>query len=275
VRRAVAAGGVVVVVLVGSLALARRAPEEATATAAATVAPPSSETTTTTAPPTTEAPTTTEPPPVAADHADPPRFPTSVAVASGKSTPIYASPGGPVKQTLTSPRPYSRMPQVFTVILPADASTGWLPVNLPTRPNGSTGWVRTADVDIDSHAWSIDINLSARWATVYKGGDVFVATPVIIGLPSSPTPVGDSYIVEGVWTTSPGGAYGPFIYGLSSHSDVYTEFAGGDGQIGLHGTNQPGLLGTAASHGCVRFPNDVIRSLANTLPMGVPVHIHD
>jgi lipoprotein-anchoring transpeptidase ErfK/SrfK len=81
-------------------------------------------------------------------------------------------------------------------------------------------------------------------------------------------------VTEAVWTSNPGGAYGPYIFGLSAHSDVYTEFNGGDGQVGLHGTNQPGLVGRAASNGCVRFPNDEILRMARALPMGVPVHIH-
>ena len=54
------------------------------------------------------------------------------------------------------------------------------------------------------------------------------------------------------------GFYGPYALGLSAHSPVYTSFAGGDGQVGLHGTNQPSVLGTDVSHGCIRVANDVI-----------------
>ena len=45
------------------------------------------------------------------------------------------------------------------------------------------------------------------------------------------------------------------------------------GQIALHGTNDPALLGTPASHGCVRMTNDDITLLANTAPPGTPVTI--
>jgi hypothetical protein len=226
--------------------------------------------------PTSESTTTstTEPPPVAAPNADPPTFPTTVAVAKVPDITVHTEPDGPALTVLHSPAQYSKMPQIFTVIPAPDAPPGWLHVNLRVRPNGATGWIRAADVSLDKHTWSIDINLTEHWATVYAGTDVFVATPVVTGTGVSPTPVGDAFIVEAVWTTQPRGAYGPFIYGLSFHSDVYTEFAGGDGQIGLHGTNQPQLLGSAASHGCVRFPNDVLLRMAEALPMGVPVHIH-
>jgi lipoprotein-anchoring transpeptidase ErfK/SrfK len=210
----------------------------------------------------------------AAPTADPARFPTTVAVAGVAAIAVHDGPDGPTVSVPRSPAPYSGMPQIFVVVPTPDAPVGWLHVALRTRPNESTGWIRTADVGLDTHTWSIDINLSEHWATVYDAAEVFVSTSVVTGTDASPTPEGDSFVAEGVWTGAPGGVYGPYIYGLSSHSDVYTEFGGGDGQIGLHGTNQPGLLGTSASHGCVRFPNAVILRLANSLPMGVPVHIH-
>jgi L,D-transpeptidase catalytic domain len=50
-------------------------------------------------------------------------------------------------------------------------------------------------------------------------------------------------------------------------------FAGGDGRVGIHGTNEPWLLGSSVSHGCVRVRNDMIRRLARMLPLGTPVLI--
>jgi lipoprotein-anchoring transpeptidase ErfK/SrfK len=268
VRRILVLVSIPVVVALAAVTLARRAPAP---TEGVAVAEPVPTTTTTTVP---EPTTTTVPAPTAAPHADPPRFPTMVAVAKVPDITVLDAPDGAPVTVLHSPAQYSKMPQIFTIIPTPDAPPGWLHVNLRVRPNGSTGWIRVGEVALDKHNWSIDINLTDHWATVYDGAEVFAATPVVTGDAVSPTPVGDSYVVEAVWTKQPGGAYGPFIYGLSSHSDVYTEFAGGDGQIGLHGTNQPQLLGSAASHGCVRFPNDVILRMANALPMGVPVHIH-
>ena len=43
--------------------------------------------------------------------------------------------------------------------------------------------------------------------------------------------------------------------------------------IGVHGTNQPGLIGSAVSNGCIRLRNPAIRKLARKLPLGTPVHI--
>ena len=68
-------------------------------------------------------------------------------------------------------------------------------------------------------------------------------------------------------------AYGPFALGLSGYSEVLSEFGGGDGQIGIHGTDDPSTIGQAVSHGCIRVPNDVITRLNEVLPLGTPVVI--
>jgi lipoprotein-anchoring transpeptidase ErfK/SrfK len=55
---------------------------------------------------------------------------------------------------------------------------------------------------------------------------------------------------------------------------VLTHFgAGGRGEIGLHGTNHPELLGQDVSHGCIRIANRDIRRLSKILPLGTPVEI--
>ena len=52
---------------------------------------------------------------------------------------------------------------------------------------------------------------------------------------------------------------------------LFADFAGGDGQIGIHGTNDPSSIGQAVSHGCVRVSNEVITQLNDLLPLGTPV----
>ena len=94
-----------------------------------------------------------------------------------------------------------------------------------------------------------------------------------VGSAENPTPTGSFFVVDKLDTANGGGAYGPYAFGLSAHSDTLTEFAGGDGQIGIHGTNDPSSLGQAVSHGCVRLPNDSVSLLATELPLGTPVVI--
>ena len=64
-----------------------------------------------------------------------------------------------------------------------------------------------------------------------------------------------------------------FSFGLSAHSSVLRHFAGSDGRVGLHGTNQPDLIGSSVSHGCIRVHNESMRRLARILPLGTPVFI--
>ena len=88
-----------------------------------------------------------------------------------------------------------------------------------------------------------------------------------------PTPTGTFYITELLKQSNAQGAYGPYAFGLSAFSNVLQSFGGGPGQIGLHGTNEPGVLGTSASHGCIRVSNTIIVRLAGLLPLGTPVVI--
>ena len=48
---------------------------------------------------------------------------------------------------------------------------------------------------------------------------------------------------------------------------------GGIGQIAMHGTNHPNLLGQAISNGCVRMDNTVITQMADLAPAGTPVEV--
>jgi len=54
---------------------------------------------------------------------------------------------------------------------------------------------------------------------------------------------------------------------------VLHEYAGGDGEIGIHGRNDASAVGTDVSHGCIRVPDSVITRLARGLPLGTPAQI--
>jgi lipoprotein-anchoring transpeptidase ErfK/SrfK len=152
-------------------------------------------------------------------------------------------------------------------------SPGWLRVLLPTRPNGSTGWVRRDQVELHTVDDAVTIDLTARTLTVRTDDEVVLTTPVAVGTAQNPTPTGAFYVVDKLDTGQADGAYGPFAFGLSAHSDTLSEFGGGDGQVGIHGTNDPSSIGRDASHGCIRVPNEVAVELAATLDLGTPVTI--
>jgi hypothetical protein len=110
---------------------------------------------------------------------------------------------------------------------------------------------------------------------VYRSGRLQDRFAVVVGTPSTPTPAGHFFVVEHV-PQAPGSLLGPWALATSAFSHVLQEFDGGPGQIALHGragalARDP--LGTARSHGCIRFGNDVIRALAGLLPNGTPIDI--
>lgn len=160
-----------------------------------------------------------------------------------------------------------------TVVLVLGGSEAWLEVLLPGRPNGQSGWVRAVDVERYGVSRQVVIDLTARTLVVLDGDEPIFETEVGIGSPSSPTPVGTFFVTDAVRITNASGPWGPYAYGLSARSDTVTEFNGGDGIIGIHGTNRPTSIGEAQSLGCVRLPNDVMAELAGMLTVGSPVTI--
>ena len=155
-------------------------------------------------------------------------------------------------------------------------------VLLPIRPNGSTGWVNPAQVTVLAHQYKIVVELDNHQITVTNGEQVLMKTKIGVGRATTPTPGGRYNIKElirpcyaddkgGPCVQSDTGPYGPYAYGLSGFSPVLTDYRGGRGEIGIHGTNQPDKIGTDVSSGCIRMDNDEIRKLAKILPLGTPV----
>jgi hypothetical protein len=190
-----------------------------------------------------------------------------VAQVRGDGVDVHADP--------TDPRPMLHLSPVTEfgsarVLLVVRAANGWLQVLLPVRPNNSVGWIRAGAVDLMPSHDEVVVDLAAHELEWRHELTVVLRTPVAVGAASSPTPPGEYFVTD---VLAGGGAYGPFILALNGHSDTYTEFGGGDARIALHGTNDPASIGTAASHGCVRLPNDLITQLASRLAPGTPVTI--
>jgi lipoprotein-anchoring transpeptidase ErfK/SrfK len=146
-------------------------------------------------------------------------------------------------------------------------------VLLPVRPNGSTGWVHASDVTLSRNPYRIAVSLGAHTITVTNAHDVVYSGPVAVGAPDTPTPIGNYYLYVLLQAPDPSGPYGPFAYGLSSHSDALETFAGGDAEIGIHGNDDSSALGQSVSHGCIRMDNAAISDLATKLPLGTPVDV--
>jgi hypothetical protein len=214
----------------------------------------------------------------AAKQPDSPDTTAPAPTATGTSV---ARANADTVSVLDAPRPDARVRQLAgttdfgfrRALLVVGEDGAFLKVLLPERPNGSTGWVRAADVEVEHVDHEIRIDLGGRTLRWTEGGNVVLETPIAVGSKEYPTPTGRFFVTDLLDTGESGGAYGPYAVGLSAHSDVLTEFGGGDGQVGIHGTNDPSSIGRPVSHGCVRVANDVISRLATTVPIGTQVTI--
>jgi hypothetical protein len=149
----------------------------------------------------------------------------------------------------------------------------WYYASLPMRPNELSGFVPARDVRIRKVHTRIIIELSKRELVLYRNGEPVLRSAVAIGTPATPTPTGRYYVNQRLIASDAGGPWGPGALGISAFSDVLQEWIQG-GPIGIHGTNDPSSIGRAASHGCVRLPNNVLMKVFNAAHAGTPVIIH-
>lgn len=202
---------------------------------------------------------------------------STVAEAAVPSVAVYDSPeSAQPSRTLANPDLWGG-PLVFLV--KQRRGLDWLEVYVPVRPNGTTGWVRDGDVRLTTHDYRIVVELAAHRLTAWRGDSVLLEENVAVGTDATPTPTGLFYTrqliqpVDEGGQLDPDGPYGPYALAISAYSEVLDDFLGGDGEVGIHGTNRPGDLGKDVSHGCIRMSNQAITTLAQTLPLGVPVEV--
>lgn len=150
----------------------------------------------------------------------------------------------------------------------------WVEVLLPKRPNGTRGWVPQDVLVVSRTRVRVAIDLSERKVRVFRAGRRVMSASIAIGKPGTPTPTGSWFaIAERIDTNMPGGFLGPIVLPLTGFSETLNEFAGGDGRVAIHGTSLPGLIGTRASHGCMRMRNSDVVRFARLATPGTPVAI--
>ena len=155
----------------------------------------------------------------------------------------------------------------------------WVEVRLPWRPNDAIGWVDTSQVILRPTTWRIVVSTAERSLSVYRGGSLVRRVQVVVGAPSTPTPVG-LFSIIGAWASSPDAFLGSWILPLTAHSGTLQQFEGGDGTVGVHGRGGASLLdplGSARSHGCIRLDNSSIDWLVGSIGVGaipgIPVRV--
>ena len=149
----------------------------------------------------------------------------------------------------------------------------WVRVRLPIRPNGIQGWVPVDVLRLNVTRLRIRVDLGDRRLTVYRNGRRIMRFTVAVGTVENPTPVGRFAVAELIRTRTRGAFLGPVVFPITGFSETLNEYAGGNGRVAMHGTNAPELLGTRASHGCIRIHNSDIVRMARIVRPGTPVEI--
>ncbi len=124
----------------------------------------------------------------------------------------------------------------------------------------------------------IVIELSTFRLYLYQEGAKILEYPIAIGAPDTPTPVGDTKIVNRVYYPT----YYPIDWGKKGltpiapgpDNPVGARWLGlGLPNYGIHGTNNPASIGKAVSDGCIRMFNEDVKELFEMVRIGTPVTI--
>ena len=193
------------------------------------------------------------------------------ADALGEQVPLFAAPGrvDPSHRVLTNPTSEG-VPLAFLV---RQVVGPWLEVQIAARPNGATAWIQRSTVLLRPERYRIEVRLSVHRLRLFSGRTVVATMPVAVGTPDSPTPTGHFFVDAKVRLTDPTGPYGAGQVSVTGFSNVYYSFGAGIGQIAIHGTDQPNLIGQGVSHGCIRLTNPEILRLLAIVPTGAPVDV--
>ncbi|MCC6394364.1 MAG: L,D-transpeptidase [Bryobacterales bacterium] len=116
------------------------------------------------------------------------------------------------------------------------------------------------------------ISIPDRKILLLEDGHVLKVYDIAVGKPSTPSPQGEfrivNRIVKPAWYSSgkvvPPGPQNPLgtrWLGLSAPG------------YGIHGTNSPGSIGKAASHGCIRMRNRDVEELFQLVEVGDAVEL--
>lgn len=166
------------------------------------------------------------------------------------------------------PNPHQFGTPLTLMVTEGQLGDDWVKVQLPIRPNGQEAWVSTEDYDITPIFHRAEVNLTTQRVTVWENGEVIAETDAVVGGANSPTPFGSFYVASAV-----DDYFGEPALVLSAFSEVLDTFDGGLPVIAIHRTFNEGQESdpNVGSNGCVRIPTEIIRFLAENVPLGTPV----
>jgi lipoprotein-anchoring transpeptidase ErfK/SrfK len=143
-------------------------------------------------------------------------------------------------------------------------------VVLLANPSAAADEARTTDAAVTRR---IVVSIPDRKLALIENDQVVTIYPVAVGAPVSPSPVGTFSIVNRVSNPTyykPGKVVGP-----GAANPVGTRWIGLSAKgFGIHGTPNPGSIGYAKSHGCIRLRNHDVERLFERVRPGDVVELH-
>ena len=176
-----------------------------------------------------------------------------------RTLPVHAAPGRRAFAKITP----TQMGDTWLPVIGRHG--GWTQVLLPSRPNGSTGWLRSAKLERRHTPYLVRVHLGSRRLELLRDGNLVGSWSVAVGAPGTPTPTGRTFLLGSVIDDNQ--SYSPLILPLGSHSNTLDTYGGGPGTVALHGWPDASVFGSAVSHGCVRVPADALDQLRQ-VPLG-------
>lgn len=107
----------------------------------------------------------------------------------------------------------------------------------------------------------IEIDLESRLLFLFKNAALIQTYPVAIGKEATPTPRGIFKVVNKKIIRHPS-VFGSRWIGID------------DTGYGIHGTNNPALIGKAVSNGCIRMYNSDVEAVFAAISIGSQVRIY-
>ncbi|MFN2494548.1 MAG: L,D-transpeptidase [Pseudonocardiaceae bacterium] len=196
-----------------------------------------------------------------------PLAPTDGAVVHPRQeVAVFATPDGPPLARI-GPR------QVGDTWLPVIAEQpGWVRVLLPSRPNGSTGWLASEGLDRARTPYLIRVHLRSMSMELLRNSRLLGKWTIGIGKRSAPTPTGRTFLLGSFSDRHQD--YSPVILPLGTHSPTLDSFGGGPGTVAIHTWPTDDVFGTRSSDGCIRVPPDALEQLTE-VPLGTLVLIDE
>lgn len=179
---------------------------------------------------------------------------------------VYPAPGAPA---------FARIgpEQIGPTWLPVIAEQpGWVHVLLPSKPNGSSGWLPTGTLDRAVTPYLVRVHLRSLSMELFTERRLLGEWTVGIGKTAHPTPPGRTFLLGSF--SDEHQDYSPVILPLGTHSPTLDSFGGGPGTVAIHTWPTDDVFGTRSSDGCIRVPPDALDQLTE-VPLGTLVLVDE